>query len=62
MIEMTSMPESCPYCGSPRKYPTKVETRYKMRYEYPTTFSCGTVTSPNWPKKPGPIRGDYCKD
>lgn len=49
----------CPYCGSPAKFPTKIEIRYNSPYEYPTTFVCGTVTSPNWNP---PIKGENCKE
>jgi hypothetical protein len=50
--------DTCPYCKSKKKYPTKFEIRYKEKYEYPTTFICGTVTSPNWAP---PIKGKDCK-
>jgi hypothetical protein len=49
--------ENCPYCGAKKKYPTKFEIRYGAKYEYPTTYTCGTATSPNWGN---PVRGKRC--
>lgn len=57
--EIDTAVHHCPYCGSKPLYPTKIEMRYKQKYEYPTTYVCGTVTSPNWNP---PIRGELCKD
>lgn len=49
----------CPICGSEALYPTKIEYVYGIKREYPTTFKCGTVSSPHW--KPV-IRGKDCKN
>ena len=50
----------CPYCGSVVKYGPRIETdRWGGKREYPTTYACGTVTSPNWQP---PIRGKHCKE
>lgn len=51
--------KKCPYCGAGQEHPTKIETRYKQPYECPTTYTCGTVTSPNWAP---PVRGKNCSD
>ena len=42
--------QKCPNCGAPPKYPykpTKVDYFGTPR-NAPTTFACGTVTSPDW--------------
>jgi hypothetical protein len=45
--------KKCPFCGAPQKYPTNF-TAYG--YELPTSYTCGTVTSPRWK----PLK--YCKE
>jgi hypothetical protein len=45
--------KKCPFCGALQKYPTK---NTPEGYELPTTYTCGTVTSPYWK----PLR--YCKE
>lgn len=51
-------PPTCPYCGSPVKYPGRPLGRYPGdTYIKPTTFSCGTVTSPHWGP---PVRDKNC--
>jgi hypothetical protein len=47
----------CPYCGAAVKHPGRIEREYGIPREYPTTYACGTVTSPNW--RP-PVRGKQC--
>ena len=49
----------CPYCKAPAKWPPRIENYHGMIREYPTTYECGTVTSPNWSP---PIRGKTCTD
>ena len=49
--------KTCPYCGSEQMYPTRIEEERGQKREYPTTFLCGTITSPNWSP---PIRGRVC--
>jgi hypothetical protein len=53
-----SKSKKCPYCGSLAERPANIEIRYGSKYEYPTTFVCQTVTSPNWSP---PIKGKECK-
>jgi hypothetical protein len=48
----------CPYCGAAQKYPTHYEMEHGMLREYPTTYKCGTVTSPMWAP---PIKGKTCQ-
>lgn len=55
---MSEKVRQCPYCNAKPAYPTRVETTAGGRREYPTTFTCGTVTSPDWGP---PIRGENCK-
>lgn len=49
----------CPYCQAAVKFGPRIEIEYGMKREYPTTYICGTVTSPNWSP---PIRGKQCKE
>ena len=49
----------CPYCGSDIKHKGRIEVVYGVRREYPTTYICGTVTSPNWNP---PIKGKQCTE
>lgn len=56
---MTKKISKCPNCGAPDKYPDKVKVSYDRGYprNLPTTYTCGTVTSPDWSP---PIYGDDC--
>lgn len=38
---------TCPNCGAAVKHPPKMMGHYQDRVG-PTTFVCGTVTSPSW--------------
>jgi len=49
----------CPNCGALDKYPNAPKVTYKYGYprNLPTTFVCGTTTSPDWAP---PIYGKQC--
>lgn len=51
----------CPNCGAPNKYPDKTKVTHEHGYprNRPTTYTCGTVTSPDWSP---PIYGKGCID
>jgi hypothetical protein len=51
------MVNKCPYCGAAIKHKGKIGIDYNRERVYPTTYLCGTVTSPNWTP---PIRGKEC--
>jgi hypothetical protein len=46
--------QSCPYCSAPVKHPSRPRSTYGVT---PTTFSCGTTSSPEWSP---PVRGRLC--
>lgn len=52
---------TCPRCGAPDKYPNapKTTVRHRVIRNVPTTYTCETVTSPDWSP---PIYGPNCKD
>lgn len=52
----TKKPLVCPRCGAPVKHPPKMQGRWQDRVG-PTTYTCGTVTSPDWAP---PIYGKDC--
>ena len=49
----------CPNCHAPNKYPDKPRVVYYFGTlrNAPTTFTCGTVTSPDWSP---PVYGKDC--
>ena len=51
----------CPNCGAPDKYPDKAKTylHYGQQRNRPTTYTCGTTTSPDWSP---PVYGKDCNN
>lgn len=49
----------CPKCGAPNKYSEKtvLATEYRYPRHRPTTYTCGTTTSPDWAP---PVYGKDC--
>jgi hypothetical protein len=45
---MKTVPTTCPNCGAPKKKPARKEMENGQLREYPTVYTCGTITSPNW--------------